>query len=332
MTFVVNDVKLSPDTRSLLFDKHVEYISNYGKDKSEYEYHMTEFLRMSGIYWGVTALDLMGELDKIDRDTVVEFVRKCQCPVTGGIAACDGHDPHILYTLSAVQILCIYDCLHEIDTEAVVKYVQSLQQPDGSFFGDKWGEVDTRFSFCAVATLALLHKLDVIDLPKAVDFVMSCCNPDGGFGSKPNAESHAGLMYCCVGFLSITNQLHRLECDKVAWWLCERQLPSGGLNGRPEKLPDVCYSWWVLASLSIIGRLHWISAEKLEQFILSCQDNETGGFSDRTGNLPDIFHTLFGLGALSLLGSDQLKKVNPTLCMPEYVIQKLGLKPQSLLV
>lgn len=172
--------------------------------------------------------------------------------------------------------------------------------------------------------------MDVIDLEKAVNFVMSCCNSDGGFGSKPNAESHAGLIYCCVGFLSITDQLHRLDCEKLAWWLCERQLPSGGLNGRPEKLPDVCYSWWVLASLTIMGRLHWISAEKLEKFILSCQDAETGGFSDRTGNMPDIFHTLFGLGALSLLGDDRLRKVNPTFCMPQYVIDRCNVKPKMI--
>ncbi|KAL1380452.1 hypothetical protein pipiens_014186 [Culex pipiens pipiens] len=176
------------------------------------------------------------------------------------------------------------------------------------------------------------NKMSVINLDKAVDFVMSCCNSDGGFGSKPNAESHAGLIYCCVGFLSITDQLHRLDCEKLAWWLCERQLPSGGLNGRPEKLPDVCYSWWVLASLTIMGRLRWISAEKLERFILSCQDGETGGFSDRTGNMPDIFHTLFGLGALSLLGDDRLRKVNPTFCMPQYVIDRCKVQPKMIVL
>lgn len=152
---VVNDVQLSPDTKSLFSDKHIDYIANHGKDNA-YEYHMTEFLRMSGIYWGVTALDTLGSLEKLDRQEIIDFIRKCQCPQTGGIAACVQHDPHILYTLSAVQILCIYDCLNEIDVDGVAKYITSLQQPDGSFFGDKWGEVDTRFSFCAVATLTLI--------------------------------------------------------------------------------------------------------------------------------------------------------------------------------
>lgn len=79
--------------------------NEYGFDFSiTQEYCMTEFLRMSGIYWGVTALDLTDHLDKIDQDSIVEFIKKCQCPVSGGISPCDGHDPHILYTLSAVQV------------------------------------------------------------------------------------------------------------------------------------------------------------------------------------------------------------------------------------
>lgn len=120
---------------------------------------MTEFLRMSGVYWGVTALDLMGQLDRLDRAEIVHYIRQCQCPKTGGVAPCDGHDPHILYTLSAVQILCTYDCLADIDVEAIARFVASLQQPDGSFFGDQWGEVDTRFSFCAVTILSLIVSL-----------------------------------------------------------------------------------------------------------------------------------------------------------------------------
>ncbi|CAG2067691.1 unnamed protein product [Timema podura] len=40
----------------------------------------------------------------------------------------------------------------------MVEYVKGLQQPDGSFCGDKWGEVDTRFSFCAVLCLSLLFS------------------------------------------------------------------------------------------------------------------------------------------------------------------------------
>ncbi|XP_066861768.1 geranylgeranyl transferase type-2 subunit beta isoform X2 [Kogia breviceps] len=272
----------APDT--LLVEKHADYIASYGSKKDDYEYCMSEYLRMSGIYWGLTVMDLMGQLHRMNREEILTFIKSCQHEC-GGISASIGHDPHLLYTLSAVQILTLYDSINVIDVNKVVEYVQSLQKEDGSFAGDIWGEIDTRFSFCAVATLALLGKLDAINVEKAIEFVLSCMNFDGGFGCRPGSESHAGQIYCCTGFLAITSQLHRVNSDLLGWWLCERQLPSGGLNGRPEKLPDVCYSWWVLASLKIIGRLHWIDREKLRSFILACQDEETGGFADRPGDM-----------------------------------------------
>jgi geranylgeranyl transferase type-2 subunit beta len=58
--------------------------------------------------------------------------------------------------------------------------------------GDSWGEIDTRFSFSAIACLSLINRLSVVNLDKAIEFVLACQNPDGGFGSIPGAESHAG--------------------------------------------------------------------------------------------------------------------------------------------
>ena len=64
---------------------------------------MTEYLRMSGIYWGLTVMDLMGSLECMERSEVFEFVKECQHPC-GGVGASVAHDPHLLYTLSAVQV------------------------------------------------------------------------------------------------------------------------------------------------------------------------------------------------------------------------------------
>ena len=65
--------------------------------------------------------------------------------------------------------------------------MSGLQQPDGSFFGDKWGEVDTRFSYIGVSCLKLLNALNKIDKEKAADYVLSCRNFDGSFGGIPDA-------------------------------------------------------------------------------------------------------------------------------------------------
>ena len=65
---------------------------------------MTEYLRMSGVYWGLTVMDLMNSLDKMKKEDVLAYVIQCQDKQSGGIAASVNHDPHLLYTLSAVQV------------------------------------------------------------------------------------------------------------------------------------------------------------------------------------------------------------------------------------
>jgi len=336
------DAVIPKDTpEDLLLDKHIEFISTYGKTKAtEFDYGVSEFLRINGVFWALTALDVMNARDKMSEscEEVMAFVKKCYHSSCGGFGPFPLHDPHLLYTLSAVQIAVIYDKLDELDVEKIQEFICGLQQEDGSFVGDQWKEVDTRFSFCAVAALSLMGKLETapIDLDKAVQFVSSCMNFDGGFGTRPGSESHAGQIYCCVGFLSITGDLHRVDADLLGWWLAERQLPSGGLNGRPEKLPDVCYSWWVLSALSILGRLSWIDSDALTRFILASQDDETGGISDRPGDLPDPFHTLFGVAGISLMSktkaenSSSLGEINPVYCMPQSVMDRIGIKLQTL--
>jgi len=65
---------------------------------------------MNGLYWGLTALHLMNRPDALPREGTVEFVLSCQ-PESGGFGAAPGHDAHLLYTVSAVQILATVDAL-----------------------------------------------------------------------------------------------------------------------------------------------------------------------------------------------------------------------------
>ena len=328
---------------------------------------------MSGVYWTLAALSLLRNSEEVDacmgltssigtrRAIIVDWVFACYDPRTGGFGGnCSGalgneadasslssassddhpipHDGHLLYTLSALQILAMANALDDerLSKESVVSFVSSLQNEDGSFSGDEWGEIDTRFTYCAFSCLALLGRLPLptwssknhsdireevaaIDIHKAVRYIISCRNFDGGFGSVPGAESHAGQVFCCIGALSIAHSLHLLNgeisccdgysnnvnnggADLLAWWLAERQCDSGGLNGRPEKQADVCYSWWILSALSIMGRVSWIDTSKLGKFILNCQDDDDGGIADRPFDMPDVYHTFFGLCGLSLIG------------------------------
>ncbi|KAM3543535.1 hypothetical protein ARSEF1564_003587 [Beauveria bassiana] len=313
----------------LATDAHVKYIQSLDTKTDEVDYWLTEHLRLNGVYWGLNALHLLRRPDALPRQETIDFILSCQHE-SGGFGAAPGHDAHMLSTVSAVQVLTMVDGLDDLEARGkgqgkaqVGKFMADLQNREtGSFFGDEWGEEDTRFLYGAFNALSLLKLLHLVDINKAVDFIVSCTNFDGGFGAKPGAESHSAQIFTCLGALSIANCLDLVDKEKLGRWLSERQLPGGGLNGRPEKSEDVCYSWWVLSSLAMIDRTHWIDREGLINFILSTQDLENGGFSDARGNMVDVFHTCFGLAGLSLLGHPDLEPVDPRYCMPKKITQK----------
>ena len=71
MAVVNKDAVIPKDApKTLLTPKHSDFILKYGQDKDDYEYVMSEFLRMNGIYWGLTAMDLMHHCDKMNKDEV----------------------------------------------------------------------------------------------------------------------------------------------------------------------------------------------------------------------------------------------------------------------
>lgn len=93
---------------------HVKYIQSLDTKKDEYDYWLTEHLRMNGLYWGITALHLMGHPEALPRDATIDFVLSCQHD-SGGFGAAPGHDAHMLSTVSAVQILALVDGFSELD-------------------------------------------------------------------------------------------------------------------------------------------------------------------------------------------------------------------------
>lgn len=105
MSSSIKDVNLPSNfPETVLLKKHIDFINEYGKNEDDYEYGMTDYLRVSGMYWGLTALELMNAQPTKRIDSVVDYIRKCQDPESGGISACLNHDPHILHTLSAIQV------------------------------------------------------------------------------------------------------------------------------------------------------------------------------------------------------------------------------------
>jgi geranylgeranyl transferase type-2 subunit beta len=344
----MDEIKLLERAPLFCADKHVSYIVRLTEQLSSpesFEGALTEHLKMSGVYWALNALSLLTARQTVDElmntTEIVDWVITCWDEKSGGFAGNTGQDGHILYTLSALQILALTDNLHDprIQFDRVVRFITSLQQRDGSFVGDAFGEIDTRFTYCAFQSLALLQALHEIDINAAVNYLKRTLNFDGGCGANIGGESHAGQVFCGVAALSIACRLDVIDGDQLGWWLSERQVDSGGLNGRPEKQADVCYSWWILSALSIVGRVSWISGDRLAGYILKCQDGDDGGIADRPDDMPDVFHTFFGVAGLSLLGTlhqgDNINRfsrtIDPVYALPSDIVRTLKLPGQVLI-
>lgn len=60
-----------------------------------------------------------------------------------------------------LQILVLYDALDTVDVKKIIEYVKKLQQPDGSFYGDKWGNVLIVTAFSCDKTI-FLHLASIL--------------------------------------------------------------------------------------------------------------------------------------------------------------------------
>jgi geranylgeranyl transferase type-2 subunit beta len=71
---------------------HVKYIQNLDQvsfvplsafrnpaddQKKDLAYHLTGHLRVNGVYWGLTALCIMGQKNALPREEMIEYVLSC---------------------------------------------------------------------------------------------------------------------------------------------------------------------------------------------------------------------------------------------------------------
>jgi hypothetical protein len=108
------------------------------------EHVASEHFWLSGLYWGLTALHLLGRLDDLDTSKAWRWVQRCFKRVDGaegggggassssspsppsplgrlggGYGGSPRHDAHLLSTTSAVQVAALLGKLDEVDASAV---------------------------------------------------------------------------------------------------------------------------------------------------------------------------------------------------------------------
>lgn len=180
-----------------------------------------------------------------------------------------------------------------------------MQRSDGSFSGDEDGEIDTRFTFCALACVDLLRRaqLDLgddsqrINQEAAISYIERCRNADGGYGAVPGGESHAGQVFCCVGARAIIGDVKK------------KGVPSKHETDYPSHPDDAGMN--LVPSLSLCGAHPSFSSsplspsftdDQLAGWLAWRQLPKVGGLNGRPQKLEDVCYSWWVVSSLAMLG------------------------------
>eukprot|EP01083_Nonionella_stella_P018612 51806_1 len=331
------------------FDKnvHVKFYEMHLKIL-RMEYQVLDPNRMTLIYFVVSALDILGALDKVPRNDVVEWIyaqqvlsnerygdTKCGFragPSLGVPYQCEKDHPllgskfdggHLAMTYTALSTLVILgDDLSRVDKTGVIGSLRHLQLENGSFrplYAES--ESDMRFIYCAAAISWMLGDFSGLNIDKMADYIASCQTYDGAFGMCPGNEGHGGSTFCAVAALALIDRLDRIpDTGALSRWCLTRQ--GSGYSGRPGKPSDTCYSFWIGGTIKLLGLHDHTCPKRNRTFNLRCQ-LQFGGFSKVPDAIPDLLHSYMGLCGLSLMDMDGLGPVNAALGFSQRAVDEL---------
>lgn len=314
--------------------KHAAYFRKHMQVLHE-QYKGMDTNRLTLLYFSVSGLDLLGQIDMVDKEAVIAYIYSLQSPRQdrGGfygypktefaseeLDKCN-NQPHITNTyVSLVMLLILGDDLGRVNREALVQSLKSWQLSDGSFccitgISSLDSESDMRFVYCAASIMYILDLWHAVDLNGMFAFILASQSYDRAFGMGPLTESHGGCTYCALASLSMMGRLAELPgSEELIGWCAHRQI--FGFQGRVDKPMDSCYSFWVGASLQLLGAGALLQSESCVEFLGQCEARGTGGFQKcPEASHADLLHSYFSICGLSLCGL--LPPLNAKLGMSE---------------
>ncbi|PWN18591.1 terpenoid cyclases/Protein prenyltransferase [Microstroma glucosiphilum] len=207
--------------------------------------------RMTLAFFCLSGLDLLGGITESgagEAESFREWIWSQQMPHGGFRGSPAVEEPsksntktsaHLAMTYTALLNLAILrDDFSRLNTEGLIDFVASCQQPDGSFSPSPGlTECDPRFTFCAFSILSMLSSPSSsssssssswsrIDVPRALHFLARCKSYDGAYGQGPHQESHGGSTYCVLASYKLAGRLEELgkrERGRIVRWLLARQ-------------------------------------------------------------------------------------------------------------
>uniref|UniRef100_A0A0E0IED4 Geranylgeranyl transferase type II subunit beta n=1 Tax=Oryza nivara TaxID=4536 RepID=A0A0E0IED4_ORYNI len=241
------------DGGELAAEKHVRYIVTVEKRKDSFESLVMEHIRLNGAYWGLTTLDLLHKLRAVEADEVIEWIMSCYHPESGGFGGNVGHDAHVLYTLSAVQVLCLFDRLDALDVDKTLLGFKMKMDHFLVIFGVKWTLAVRTWMVDLELCQEVNHTLGRYFVVLALSQSLARCitlieiSLDGGFVSV--SAKREGSMDGLRNLLIV----HWIDKDKLAKFILNCQdKENGGISDRPDNAVDIYHTYFGVAGLSLM--------------------------------------------------------------------------------
>ncbi len=284
-------------------------------------YTGAETNRMTLCYFCVSALDILGGLDKIpNKKHIIDWIYNLQIAPPTNTSSNDDNLPeywqhsgfiggtflggdfiqtnsanvnrpanehlhgHIAMTYTSIATLLILgDDLSRVNRDAIKVSLAALQDEQGKFVATFAGsESDMRFVYCAcVISVMLGFDENVFNADKAVKFIMSCYNYDGGFGLLPGQESHGGACYTAIASLVLLGKLNVLT------------------DNQKNKLGRWC----------LRRQVYYLNDGMVEE-AKKGGEMEAAGMQGRCNKLPDTCYSFWIGGTLQMLGDEWLNMLN----------------------
>lgn len=301
--------------------KHVEYIRKIIKER-DILYFLTEQDRVATLFWAMNSLRILKDpFFEEMKPFAIKYLISC-LKMDGGFGPTKEYTSNLVSTFHALQIFFImnvpfYSC-------KTVEFICSLQNSEGAFMNDRFGELDTRIDCCAILSLHLLsimkdfaeNNIAFSDLD--LKFFRDVKNPydsmDWNDFSDLNEETVDKIKRCCSstihfprerlsspipkGFLSNTNLninlfvRHILACNNSDGGF-------GQLEGSESHSAQIFCCVSILRSLAMLDKF---DQNNTIDFLVYRQ-NKTGGFSGRVNKKEDVCYSFWAYSSLLCLGS-----------------------------
>lgn len=308
---------------------------------------------LAATYFALATLVVLGEdLRRVERGKCLRWIRGLQLEdgsfgdalgEGGGVSR--GQDARYCYCAAGVRRILSYAVGNEdvkkdedVDVEALMRFLSSLQTYEGSFANAPFQEAHAGWTYCGVGALSLLDRLpsphkkgndegnhgspaDSLLLPQLLHWLTSrqtsVLQEDGEYevsdedateeSRLSQAPSTSDLQAAVVPPSDISRSGTPMEftTDDLLW---------AGFNGRCNKVADTCYSFWAGGTLAMLNQVHLMDFNANRRYLLEKTQHIIGGFGKLPGDPPDIMHSYLGLAALACMRDPELKRIDPALC------------------